>query len=62
MKSLQGPWPLLVFMLMFIVLPISTIPGLFDLIFVVLGGFTLVIVGLIIASIAASRRKVVDGQ
>jgi hypothetical protein len=59
-KSLSGPWPLIVVMLMFFVLPMATIPGLFDLIFVVLGGFTLVIVGLIVASLVAARRRVTD--
>jgi hypothetical protein len=62
MKSLTGPWPLLVVMLMFFVLPMATIPGMFDLIFVILGGFTLVILGLIIASLAAARRRVSDGR
>ncbi len=62
MKALSGPWPLLVVMLMFFVLPMATIPGLFDLIFVVLGGFTLVIAGLIIASLAAARRRMSDGR
>ena len=38
----------MVFVLMFVVLPFATIPGLFDPIFIVLGIFTVVIIGLII--------------
>lgn len=62
MKTLQGQWPLMVFVLMFFVLPIATIPGLFDFIFVVLGGFTIAILGLIIASLAADRRSEFSGK
>jgi hypothetical protein len=62
LKNLHGQWPLLVFAMMFIVLPIATIPGLFDMIFVVLGGFTLVILGLIIASLVTSRAKATNGK
>lgn len=61
-QSLQGQWPLFVFMLMFIVLPLATIPGLFDVVFIVLGGFTLVIVGLTIASVISARRKTAGGK
>ncbi len=62
MKFLRGNWPILVFAMMFFVLPFSTIPGMFDLIFVVLGGFTLVIIALIVASLVTSRRQITDGQ
>ena len=62
LKFLRGQWPIMVFVLMFLVLPLATIPGLFDPIFIVLGGFTFVILGLIIASLLDSRRKVTDGE
>jgi hypothetical protein len=52
----------MVFVLMFFVLPMATIPGLFDPIFIVLGGFTLVILGLIIASLVTTRSKATDGE
>lgn len=55
MKTLNGQWPIMVFVLMFVVLPFATIPGLFDPIFIVLGIFTLVIIGLTIASIVSAR-------
>jgi hypothetical protein len=53
----NGQWPIFVFAFMFLVLPLSTIPGMFDFIFIVLGGFTCVIVGLLIASVIMSRLK-----
>ena len=56
MKYTQGPWPLLLVMLMFVILPLSTIPGLFDLVFIVLAGFTVVLIGLIVASVVVGRR------
>ena len=62
MKTLNGQWPVMVFVLMFLVLPLSTLPGLFDSIFIVLGGFTLVLIGLIIASLVTSRRKATNGE
>ena len=58
----KGQWPIMVFALMFFVLPMATIPGLFNFVFVILGGFTLVILGLIIASLAVSRARATDGQ
>jgi hypothetical protein len=57
MKFLRGQWPIMIFALMFFVLPLSTIPGLFDPIFIVLGGFTFVIIGLIVASLITNRRQ-----
>ena len=62
MKFVRDQWPIMVFALMFFVLPMATIPGLFDPIFIVLGGFTLVILGLIIASLVTARSKVIDGE
>lgn len=62
MKFVRDQWPIMVFALMFFVLPMATIPGLFDPIFIVLGGFTLVILGLIIASLVTARSKVTDGE
>ena len=57
MKILNSQWPIMVFVLMFVVLPFATIPGLFDPIFIVLGIFTVVIIGLIIASLVTARSK-----
>lgn len=61
-KLIKSQWPIMVFALMFFVLPMSTIPGLFNFIFVILGGFTLVIVGLIIAALVTSRSQATNGQ
>ena len=54
-KSLSGQWPIFIFVLMFLVLPLSTIRGFFDPIFIVLGIFTLVIIGFIVASLVSER-------
>jgi uncharacterized membrane protein YkvA (DUF1232 family) len=61
-KLIKSQWPIMVFALMFFVLPMSTIPGLFNFIFVILGGFTLVIVGLLIAALVTSKSQVTNGQ
>ena len=61
-KLLKGQWPIMVFALMFFILPLSTIPGLFDPIFIVLGLFTLVILVLIVASIITIRSKTAAGE
>jgi ABC-type transport system involved in cytochrome bd biosynthesis fused ATPase/permease subunit len=62
LKTLQGQWPIMVFVLMFFVLPMATIPGFFDPIFIVLGGFTLVILGLIVAALFATRSKAAPAE
>ncbi len=62
MKILNSQWPIMVFVLMFVVLPFATIPGLFDPIFIVLGIFTVVIIGLIIASLVTARSKAAKGE
>lgn len=62
MKALRGQWPILVFALMFFVLPMATLPGLFDAIFIILGGFTFVILGLIVASVVTNRTKAPNGD
>ncbi|MCL5999523.1 MAG: hypothetical protein M1546_26175 [Chloroflexi bacterium] len=62
MKTLHGQWPILVFVLMFLVLPMATIPGMFDAIFIVLGGFTFVILGLVIAALITGRSKTANGE
>jgi membrane protease YdiL (CAAX protease family) len=57
MKHLQGQWPLIVFTLMFLVVPLSTLgSGWFEPIFVVLGIFTVVIAVLLIASVITGLR------
>jgi len=62
LNRLKGQWPVFVFALMFCVLPLATIPGLFDFVFVILGGFTLVIMVLIVISLYTSRMKRSDSQ
>jgi hypothetical protein len=54
--NLNGAWPILIVVILFLVLPFSTLPGFFDFIFIVLMGIALVIAGLIIASLVAGRR------
>ena len=55
--TLPNSWPILAFVILFVTLPLSTIPGLFDFIFVVLGLITLVIAGLIVVSVFTSRQQ-----
>jgi hypothetical protein len=55
--NLSDSWPILAFVILFLVLPLSTIPGLFDFIFLVLGLITLVIAGLIVWTVVTKRRS-----
>ncbi len=58
MKRLQGSWPILVFAILFFVIPLSTLfKESFDPIFFVVGIFGPVIAGLLIAAYVGSRRK-----
>ena len=58
MKQLQGQWPLIVFALMFLGVPLSTLGnGWFEPIFVVLGIFTVIIAVLLVASIVTSKNR-----
>ncbi|MFC1467003.1 MAG: hypothetical protein ACFLMY_19385 [Candidatus Brachytrichaceae bacterium NZ_4S206] len=54
--NLNGAWPILIFITLFLTLPFSTLPGLFDVVFVVLVGIALAIAALIIAALTTSRR------
>lgn len=54
-KMLSGNWPMFIFVLMFLTLPLSTIPGMFEIVFIVLGLFTVAIAGLVVYSLVASR-------
>ena len=55
--TLPSSWPILIFAILFIVLPLSTIPGMFDFIFVILGLITVAILALLIWSAISSRRS-----
>jgi hypothetical protein len=55
--NLNGSWPILIVVILFLVLPLSTLPGLFDLIFIVLMGIATVIAALVIASLIVGRRN-----
>lgn len=58
MKSaLKGPWPILVFVILFLLIPLSTFPGLFEVAFIVIGLIALVIAGLIVASLVSALRE-----
>lgn len=58
MKSvLKGAWPIFTFVVLFLVLPLSTFPGLFEITFIVLGLIALVIAGLIVASLVSALRE-----
>jgi hypothetical protein len=61
-KQINSQWPIIVFALMFFVLPMSTIPGMFNFIFIILGGFTLVIIGLIIIALVTRKAQASNGQ
>ena len=54
--TLPSSWPILIFAILFVVLPLSTIPGMFDFIFVILGLITVAILALLIWSAISSRR------
>ena len=54
--TLPSSWPILIIAILFLVLPLSTIPGLFDFIFVILGLITLSIVAMLIWSAVNARR------
>ena len=56
--NLSESWPILAFVILFLVLPVSTIPGLFDFIFVVLGLITLVIAGLLAWTVVMRRKAI----
>ena len=58
-KRLNGQWPILVFVLMFLIIPLSTFPGtgVFELIFAVLAVFAVLIASLVIASVVTARRQ-----
>lgn len=58
MKSinLDGTWPILIFVILFLVLPLSTLPGLFNAVFVVLIGIALALAALIVAALVVGRR------
>jgi hypothetical protein len=58
MKSinLDGAWPILIFVILFLVLPLSTLPGLFNAVFVVLIGIALALAALIVAALVVGRR------
>lgn len=59
LKRLNGQWPILVFVLMFLTIPLSTLPGtgIFEFVFAILGLFAIVIAALVIASVVTSRRR-----
>lgn len=55
--NLNGTWPIVIFITLFLILPFSTLPGLFDVVFVVLVGIALAIAALIIAALTTSQRR-----
>jgi hypothetical protein len=55
--KLPAAWPILICVILFIVLPLSTIPGLFDFIFLVLALITLAIVAMLAISFLARRSS-----
>jgi hypothetical protein len=55
-ENLNGSWPILIFVILFLVLPLATLPGFFNAIFIVLMGIALVIAVLLVIALIASRR------
>ncbi|MCS6846572.1 MAG: hypothetical protein RMN52_02520 [Anaerolineae bacterium] len=55
--NLNGAWPILIFVILFLILPFSTLPGLFDVVFVVLVGIALAIAALIVVALVTSRQQ-----
>jgi ABC-type nickel/cobalt efflux system permease component RcnA len=54
--DLNGQWPILIVVLLFLLIPFSTIPGLFDVVFVLAIGIALVIAVLLIATLVSALR------
>jgi hypothetical protein len=54
---LNGAWPILISVILFLVLPLATLPGFFNVIFIMLMGIALVIAVLVIAALVTSRRQ-----
>jgi|YNPMSStandDraft_2_1061718.scaffolds.fasta_scaffold68100_2 ABC-type nickel/cobalt efflux system permease component RcnA len=54
--DLNGQWPILIIVLLFLLIPFSTIPGLFDIVFVLAMGVALVIAVLLIATLVSALR------
>lgn len=55
--NLNGAWPILIIVILFLTIPFSTLPGLFDLIFVVVALIALMIAALTVAALVTSRRS-----
>ena len=55
--NLNGAWPILIFVILFLVLPLATLPGFFGLVFVLLMGIALLIAVLIVAALITNRRQ-----
>lgn len=55
--NLNGQWPILAMVILFIAIPMSTLPGFFDFMSVILGLITLGILVLLVWTVVASRRK-----
>lgn len=55
--NLNGAWPILAIVSLFLILPLATLPGLFNLVFVILIAIALVIAGLIVASLVTARKS-----
>ncbi len=54
---LDGSWPAVMVVALFLLIPLTTLPGLFDFFFVVLMVATAVLAVLIVVSIATSRGR-----
>lgn len=55
--NLNGAWPILAIVILFLILPFATLPGLFDAVFVVLAIIALGIAALTIATLATAGRR-----
>jgi len=55
--NLNGQWPILAMVILFIAIPMSTLPGFFDFMSVILGLITLGILVLLVWTVVASRKK-----
>ncbi|GIV85808.1 MAG: hypothetical protein KatS3mg052_2815 [Candidatus Roseilinea sp.] len=55
--NLNGAWPILIPIVLFLTLPFSTLPGLFDAVFIALMGIALALAALLVAALATSRRN-----
>ncbi len=55
--NLNGAWPILAMVILFLAIPMATLPGFFDFMSFILGLITLGILALLVLTLINSRRR-----